>query len=129
MKGDPSRPPLESVDKEDGGSRIHIPHSEAKRFSKTNAGAVQDQNQRPVQCGSEGWPFQIGAKFQKMKNVLFRERTRKKGGLGRQVRPDRFSYSSRLGRSAQVSVKLPEYCGVGGHANWFSTGFARQPGD
>ena len=48
MKGNPSGPSLEGVYKENGGSGIHVSHSQAKRFSKTNSGTVQDQNQRPV---------------------------------------------------------------------------------
>src|SRR5262245_27640591 len=97
MKGDPSRPPLESVDVVDSGSRVHIPHSQAERFSETNAGAVQDQNQRSVKCGSKGWALQNSTQLQKMKNIPFRERIRNQGGLGRQARPDQFCYSSRLG--------------------------------
>ena len=97
MKGDPTSPALKRIDKKNGGSRIHVPHSQAKGFSKTNAGAVQDQNQGSVKCGAEGRALQISTELQKIDNVLFRKRIRNKAGLGRQVRPDRFSYSSRLG--------------------------------
>ena len=52
-----------------------------------------------------------------------------KGGLGRQVWPDRFSDAPWLGRSAQVSVELPEDRGVARHADWLSARLARQPGN
>ena len=32
MNGDPSSPSLESVDKDNGGSRIHVSHAQAKRL-------------------------------------------------------------------------------------------------
>src|ERR1035438_10500064 len=64
-----------------------------------------------------------------MENVLFRKRIRKKGGLGRQVWPDRFSYSPWFRRSAQVSVELAQHRGIGGHADGLSARLARQPGN
>ena len=76
MKRNPSGPSLEGVYKENGGSSIHVSHSQAERFSKTNSGTVQDQNQCPVECGSEGRAFEISAERQEMENVLFRKRIR-----------------------------------------------------
>ena len=128
MKRNPSSPPLEGVDKENGGSSIHVSHSQAKRFSKTNSGTVQDQNQRPVECGSEERAFEISAERQEMENVLFGKKIRNERGLGRQVRPDRFSYAPRLRRSAQVAIELPENCGIAGDADWLAAWFAGQPG-
>jgi hypothetical protein len=48
MKRDPSGPSFEGIYIENGGLSVHVSHSQAKRFSKTNSGTVQDQNQRPV---------------------------------------------------------------------------------
>ena len=59
MKGNPSSAPLEGVDKENGSSSVHVLHSQSKCFSKTNARAVQDQNQSPVECGSEERALEI----------------------------------------------------------------------
>ena len=86
--------------------------SQAERFSKTNSGAVQDQNQGPVECGSEARALEISAERQEIENVLFGKKIRNEGGLGRQTWPDRFSYAPRLGGSAQIAVELPENRGV-----------------
>src|SRR5205809_201364 len=97
MKRDPPGSSLEGVDKENGGSSVHVSHSQAKRFSKSNSGTVQDQNQCPVKWGSEGWALEIRAERQEMENVLFRKRVRNKGGFGRQAWPEWFSDSPWLG--------------------------------
>ena len=128
MKRNPSGPPLEGVDKENGSPSVHVLHSQAKRFAKTNAGAVQDQNQGPVECGSEERSLEISAERQEVEDVLFGKEVRNERRLGRQVRPDRFSYAPRLRRSVQVTVELPENCGIAGDADWLAAWFAGQPG-
>ena len=97
MERDPSGPSLEGVYKENGGSGIHVSHSEAKGLSKADSGTVKDQNQRPVECGSELWPLEISAERQEIENVLFGKKIRNEGGLSRKVRPDRFNYGPWLG--------------------------------
>src|ERR1700675_724554 len=97
MKRNPSGSSLEGVYKENGGSSIHVSHSQAKRFAKTNTGTVQDQNQRPVECCSEERAFEISTQRQEIENVLFGKKVRNERGLGRQVRPDRLCYAPRLG--------------------------------
>ena len=48
MKRNPSGSPLESLNKQDPGSRIHIAHAEAERLSKADARAVQGEHERSV---------------------------------------------------------------------------------
>src|ERR1700693_1778639 len=129
MKRDPPGSSLEGVDKENGGSSVHVSHSQAKRFSKSNSGAIQDQNQCPVKCGSERRALEIIAERQEMENVLLRKRIRNIGGLGRQAWPDRFSNGPWLGGSAQVTVELPEDRGIARHADRLSARLARKPGN
>src|ERR1700733_2732323 len=128
MKRNPSSAPLEGVDKENGSSSVHVLHLQSKCFSKTNASAVQDQNQGPVECGSEERALEISAERQEVENVPFGKKVWNERRLGRQVRPDRFSYATRLRRSAQVAVELPENCGIAGDADWLAAWFAGQPG-
>jgi hypothetical protein len=112
MKGNPPSPSLESVDKENAGSSIHILQAEAKRFSKPNSGTVQDQNQRPVKCGSERRVLEISAKTQKVEDVRFGKKIWHERGPGRQMGPNRFSYIPRLRYSTQVAVELSENRGI-----------------
>ena len=48
MERNPSGSPLECLDEKDTSTCIHIPHAEAQRFPEANAGAVEDEHQRPV---------------------------------------------------------------------------------
>jgi hypothetical protein len=127
MKRNPSGSSLEGVYKENGGSSIHVSHSQAKGLSKTDSGTVQDQNQRPVEYGSEVWPLEISAERQEMENILFRKKIRNEGGLRRKVRPDRFSYGPWFGGSPQVAVELPKNRSIARHADRLSPWLTRQP--
>ena len=49
MEGNPSCAPFEGLDEENTGSCIHIAHAQAKRFSKSDAGAVKDEQQSSVE--------------------------------------------------------------------------------
>src|SRR6516162_286775 len=129
MKGNPSRPALEGIDKKNSRPSIHVPHAQAKRFSKTNSSAVKDQNQGPVERSSKARTLEISAERQQIQNVLLGKKIRNERGLGRQVRPDRFNDASWIGKSAQITVELPEDRCVIGHADCFTSRFARQPCD
>ena len=71
MKGNPAGPPFECIYEEYCGLGIDISQAQAERFSKPNSGAVQDENQRSVQCGSKARALQISTERQKIQNVLF----------------------------------------------------------
>jgi hypothetical protein len=66
MKGNPSGPAFEGVDKENGRSSIHVPDAQAERFSKANSGAVEDQNQGSVERSSKARALEISAERQEI---------------------------------------------------------------
>src|ERR1017187_2240114 len=125
MKRNPPGTSLESLDKENARAGVYIAHAQAKRFTKTEARAVEDE-QRPVELCPKRRAAQTGAECQQFQNVLFGKKIRDEGGLGRQLRPERF-HNAPVGRSAQVGKELPENRCIAGHAHRLALRFARQP--
>ena len=72
VKGYPSRPPLKLLDEEKPRTGIDISHPETERFPKTQAGAVEQQNQGSVQASPEPRPIQWLAEFEQLMNVFLR---------------------------------------------------------
>jgi hypothetical protein len=79
MKRNPSRPSFEDVNKENGCSGIYVSHAQSERFSEAKSGAVEDQNQRPVERRPKPRPVQCRAKRQQIENIL----------LGKNIRNER----------------------------------------
>src|SRR5450759_5119414 len=98
MKRNPPRAPLESLDEQNARAGIHIAHAPAKRFSKTEASAVEGEQQCAIELRPKPRAIKTGAEFQQFQNVLFGKKIRNEGGLGWQLRPERF-HDSAVGQS------------------------------
>ncbi len=87
MKRDPAGSPLERLNKNNAGTRIHIPHAEAQRFPKTNDGAVENEHQCPVYVGSKRWTLEVRAEREQFHNLAFGEVVRYEARYGRKSWP------------------------------------------
>src|SRR5471030_1000909 len=126
MKRNPPGAPLENLDKENAGAGVYIAHAQAKRFSKTEARAVKDEQQCAIERRPKPRALKSGAKFQQFQNVLFGKKIRNEGGLGGQLRPERF-HNFPVGLSAQIAKELPQNRSIAGYAHGLALRFARQP--
>jgi len=106
MKRHPPSPPFECLHKKNPGARVHISHTETKRFAKAEPSAVEKEKQGPVQNSTESRSCQLRSELEESPNVLLRENVRNKCGLGREPWPARFTDCGAARTPSQVQAEL-----------------------
>jgi len=118
---------LELGDEDDVATEVHVTDPQAKRLTNAEPGAVEHQQQGPIERSAKAGALQISCEPQQRADVKDREHVGRERGLRRELGPADVVATSRWMKSTHVEPELPNHRHVLRHAYRESPRATRQP--